>query len=90
MTTEVTILDEEPDTLVRLVDVVSDEAESDNNRHPDIVIIDDFNFELRAERNGWEDGRVYTITYEVTTPCGGVEAFATTVVVPHDQGHGAF
>ena len=47
-------------------------------------------FELRAERNGWEDGRVYTITYEVTTPCGGVEAFATTVVVPHDQGHGAF
>ncbi len=90
VTTEVTILDEEPDTLVRLVDVVSDEAESDNNRHPDIVIIDDFNFELRAERNGWEDGRVYTITYEVTTPCGGVEAFATTVVVPHDQGHGAF
>lgn len=84
------ILDEEPGTVVRLVDVVSDEADPDKgNRHPDIVIIDDFNFELRAERNGWEDGRVYTITYEVVTPCGGASLYSTTVTVVHDQGHGA-
>ncbi len=91
VTAAVVIADEEPDTVVSLVDVVSDEAESKKNRKcPDIVIIDDYNFELRAERNGWEDGRVYTITYEVTTSCGGTETFSTTVVVPHDQGHGAF
>lgn len=45
---------------------------------PDIVIIDDFSFELPAERNGFGDGRDYTITYEITTPCGGTERFTTS------------
>lgn len=87
--TEVVIRDEEPGTLVELVSVVSDEEDS-KKKYPDIVIIDDFSFELRAERNGYGDGWVYTITYEIATPCGGTERFTTSVVVPHDQGHGAF
>ncbi|MCP4306183.1 MAG: lamin tail domain-containing protein [bacterium] len=91
VTTEVSVQDEEPGTVIRLVDVVSDEADpGKGKRHPDIVIIDDFNFELRAERNGWEDGRVYTITYEVAAPCGGTGLYSTTVTVVHDQGHGAY
>jgi len=57
---------------------------------PDIVIIDDFSFGVRAERNGFGDGRDYTITYEITNACDGTERFTTSVVVPHDQGHGAF
>ncbi len=89
VTTEVVIANEEPGTTVALVDVVSDEYDY-SWWCPDIVIVDDFNFELRAERHGWEDGRVYTITYEVTTSCGGTETFSTTVIVPHDMGNGAF
>ena len=91
VTTRVTITDEEPGTAVSLVSVVSNEEDPDKGRrHPDIVIIDDYTFELRAERNGWGVGRIYTITYEVVTPCGAAETFATTVEVLHDQGHGAF
>jgi hypothetical protein len=86
VSTEVTIENEEPGTMVQLVDVVSSDDDPSTNRFPDIVIIDDFHFELRAERYGWSDGRVYTITYEVVTPCGESERFSTTVSVVHDQG----
>ncbi|MGA9597137.1 MAG: lamin tail domain-containing protein [Acidimicrobiia bacterium] len=86
VTTNVVIADEEPGTLVRLVDVVSSEDDPYSNRYPDIVIIDDYTFELRAERYGYGEGRVYTITYEVITPCGESEQFSTTVSVAHDQG----
>ncbi|MCP3996200.1 MAG: lamin tail domain-containing protein [bacterium] len=90
VTTLVVVADEEPGTTIALLSVVSDEADPDRGkRHPDIVIIDDYTFELRAERNGWGDGRIYTITYEVVTPCGVSETFSTTVEVPHDQGHPA-
>jgi len=49
---------------------------------------DDHDFDLRAERAGGGNGRVYTIVYRVVD-AGGLETFATTrVVVPHDQsGH---
>jgi len=84
VTTEVAIVDEEPGTVVELVDVVSNEA-NEWDWYPDIVIIDDYTFELRAERYGWGDGRTYTITYRVTTQCGDSETFTTTVDVVHDQ-----
>ena len=86
VTTEVVVADEEPGTEVRLVDVVSNEDDPTSNRYPDIVIIDDYTFELRAERYGYGEGRVYTITYEVVTPCGESETVSTTVTVAHDQG----
>lgn len=87
VSTSVHIEAEEPDTMIRLVDVVSDEEDfKKNKKSPDIVIIDDYTFKLRAERNGYSDGRTYTITYEVTTACGQTETFSTTVQVPHDQG----
>jgi hypothetical protein len=88
VTTEVVIDNQEPGTIVQLVDVVSSEDDAASDRSPDIVIIDDFTFELRAERYGWGDGRTYTITYEVTTPCGASERFSATVEVAHDQGLG--
>lgn len=87
VTATVDIVDEEPGTVVSLVGVTSDEE--DGNQHgacPDIVIVDDYTFELRAERNGYGDGRVYTITYEVTTACGATARFSAKVTVIHDQG----
>ena len=45
----------------------------------------DYNFQLRAERAGKGDGRVYTITYTVTDASGNSASASTTVVVPLDM-----
>ena len=51
----------------------------------DIVIVDDDTFQLRAERAGSGDGRVYTITYEVTDACGNSTLASATVNVPKSK-----
>jgi hypothetical protein len=52
----------------------------------DIVIVDDTQFLLRAERSALGDGRVYTITYQVTDDCGNTTTASATVTVPISQG----
>ena len=47
---------------------------------------EDYEFQLRAERAGKGDGRVYTITYTVTDASGNSASASATVVVPHDMG----
>jgi hypothetical protein len=73
---------------IELVSITSnepDEGLGDGDTADDIVILDDFHFQLRAERSGTGEGRIYTITYKVTDDCGN-ETFATvTVLVPHDK-----
>lgn len=73
---------------VELVSITSNEADEglgDGDTANDIVILDDFHFQLRAERSGTGEGRIYTITYKVTDDCGN-ETFATvTVSVPKSQ-----
>jgi hypothetical protein len=56
------------------------------NTTEDIVQLDDFHFQFRAERSGVEGDRVYEITYEVTDACGNSTTASATVTVPHDQG----
>jgi len=83
------------DMTVGLEDVVidkvtSDETENgggDGNTLNDIVIAADCkSVQLRAERNGGGNGRVYTITFKVTD-ASGVVGFATAKVrVPHNNG----
>jgi hypothetical protein len=46
---------------------------------------EDYIFQLRAERAGGGDGRVYTITYTVTDASGNSASASATVVVPHDM-----
>lgn len=72
---------------VELVSVTKDEPDWNPRRGPDIVIIDDTTFQLRASRLGNGDGRVYTITYSATDACGNETIFTTEVTVPHDQGN---
>ena len=65
--------------------VTSDEADNgrgDGNTEADINLLDDFTVELRSERQGGGDGRVYRIEYE--TDDG--ETGACEIHVPHDQG----
>jgi hypothetical protein len=47
---------------------------------------EDYDFQLRAERAGGGDGRIYTITYMVTDASGNSASASATVVVPHDMG----
>jgi hypothetical protein len=43
--------------------------------------------QLRAQRLGSGNGRVYTLTYSGLDHAGNPAACTTTVTVPHDQGH---
>jgi uncharacterized protein len=77
------------DPTVTLVSVTSNEpdnGEDDGNTVNDIVIVDDTTFKLRAERSGEGDGRVYTITYQVTDDCGNTAEGTATVTVPLSLG----
>jgi predicted extracellular nuclease len=79
----------DPNPTVTLVSVTSnepDDGEDDGNTVNDIVIIDDFTFNLRAERSGVGTGRIYTITYQVSDACGNVTEGSATVSVPLNLG----
>jgi hypothetical protein len=70
--------------------VTSDETENGNgsgNTLNDIVIASDFkSVQLRAEREGGGDGRVYTITFRLCDTHGNVGHATARVVVPHNPG----
>jgi predicted extracellular nuclease len=88
----VTVADNiDPNPTLTLVSVTSNEPDDglgDGDTPDDIVVVDDFTFELRAERSGTGDGRVYTITYEATDACGNSTIATATVTVPHSKGKG--
>ena len=82
-----------PVTIV-LESVTSNEPDDgigDGSHEPDVVGADleteDYDFQVRSERSGTGEGRIYTVVYRVTD-AGGLESWASaTVQVPHDQGH---
>ncbi|MDD3245889.1 MAG: hypothetical protein PHF18_03345 [Methanosarcina sp.] len=79
---------------IAITSVSSDEPEEvtgngDGNTLEDIVIVDSQTVDLRAERQGDGNGRVYTINYAVTDASGNTVAGFFQVWVPHDQGAGA-
>ena len=67
--------------------VTQDEAVG---RHPDARRTVAANqIELRAERHGWRDGRVYRIAFTVTDSTGLRCSGVVKVGVPHDRGRGS-
>lgn len=86
VTTAVTAADNlDPNPAVSLVSVTSNEADDgigDGKTTQDIVIVDDFTVQLRAERSGRGMGRVYTLTYKATDTCGNETLASVQVVVP--------
>ena len=75
---------------IALVSVTSNEPDNglgDGDTPNDIVIVNNFEFQLRAERSGTGTGRTYTITYRATDACGNVTLKSATVFVPHNQGN---
>jgi hypothetical protein len=78
-------------SAVYISKVTSDEPENinsgDGNTVKDMVIANDCkSVDLRAERDGSKNGRVYTITFKVKDIAGNVGTITTKVTVPHSQG----
>ncbi|MFL5346256.1 MAG: FG-GAP-like repeat-containing protein [Hyalangium sp.] len=71
--------------------VASDEVEDANGNGDgrtcdDIVIsADGKSVQVRSEREGTGDGRVYTVYYSITSPSGSSAQSSCHVYVPHDQ-----
>lgn len=85
------ICDPSPDVV--LTSVTSDEPEvgCGSGNHPnDIQNVSsgtaDFTFDVRSERCGTMDGRIYTATYTATDGSGHSTAGSAEVGVPHDRG----
>jgi streptogramin lyase len=75
------------DPTVELVSATSNEpdnmpGEADGNTTNDVVKVDDYTFQLRAERNERGTGRIYTITYRATDASGKGTTQSATVSVP--------
>lgn len=74
---------------VRIASVTSDEPDhggGSGNTSNDIVIAADCkSVQLRAERMGGGDGRVYTITFETTDASDNAGPATARVTVPHSQ-----
>jgi hypothetical protein len=78
----------DPSPTLTLVSITSNEPDNgmgDGNTINDIVIINDFTFNLRAERSGTGCGRTNTITYQATDASGNTATATVTVEVPHNQ-----
>lgn len=78
--------DDEP--TVTLLSVTSNEPDDglgDGDTADDIVVLDDLTFQLRAERSGTGEGRVYTITYQAIDDCGNSTAISVEVTAPMSQ-----
>jgi hypothetical protein len=71
-----------------IASVSSDEPANgtgDGNTAPDWAITGDLSVDLRSERSGMGDGRVYEITVECSDASGNTAQATTAVVVDHDR-----
>ena len=81
--------------IIELASITSSEPDNaqgvgDGNTVDDIQEADfgtpDFNFLLRAERQGSGAGRIYTVPYTATDAAGNQASASAEVFVPHSQG----
>jgi hypothetical protein len=78
------------DTVGTILSISSDEVEDasgngDGSTLQDIVITGKSTFQLRAERQGKGNGRVYGVNFKVTDSAGAEQTASCKFVVPHDQ-----
>ena len=78
-----------PFTLVAVTSSEPDNGEDDGDTTGDVVVVDATTFDLRAERSGTGNGRVYYVEYTATDSCGNVGTGAATVTVPKSMGKNA-
>jgi len=83
--------DRDPAPVCRIVEVTCNEpvnGPGDGNSEPDWEITGDLTVLLRAERDGGDTERVYTIVVACTDASGNTATDTVEVIVPHDQGKG--
>lgn len=92
ITAAVEVTDNCPNPSFVLTSITSNEPPNDNgdgNFEPDWSGADfgtpDVAFQLRSERMGPRNGRVYTITYTASDNCGNSDVAVVEVRVQHDQ-----
>jgi hypothetical protein len=76
--------DLDPAPQIAFVSVSSNEADKakgSGNTANDIVRVDDFTFNIRAERSGSGSGRIYTLTYTATDASGNTATASATITV---------
>ena len=76
-------------TSLKIISVTSNEPDNglgDGDTAGDIVITGDLTLNLRAERSGKGNGRVYTITVGARDAAGNTSTKTVTVSVPKSQG----
>jgi PKD repeat protein len=84
------VTDPDGDPVTITIDEVTQDEPTgtgENNFCPD-ARFDGDQLELRAERSGGGNGRVYEISFTATDGEGGSCSGTVTVCVPHDQGNG--
>jgi hypothetical protein len=82
----------DPNPVVRLISITSNEAANGNGDGNTAIDVQgasfgtaDLEFQLRAERSGNGDGRIYTVTYEARDESGNSTRRTGTVSVNHNQ-----
>ena len=89
ITVEITATDVCDDTPTCMIDSVSSNepinGKGSGNTSPDWEITGDFTVDLRAERSGKGDGRVYTITVACIDDSGNISEDSVNVTVPHSK-----
>jgi hypothetical protein len=81
--------DQDPSPSCGIVSVASNEdvnGTGDGDTAPDWNVTAPLGLQLRAERSGSGNGRVYTLTVSCTDDAGNAVAGTVTVAVPKDQG----
>lgn len=76
-------------TSLKIISVTSNEPDNglgDGDTANDIAITGDLTLNLRAERSGKGNGRIYTITVEAKDAAGNASTKTVTVSVPKSQG----
>jgi len=76
-------------TAWKILSISSNESSSGKGKKksPDWRISGNHTLQVRAERNGGGNGRIYTITIQATDVAGNTSLGTVTVTVPHDRGN---
>lgn len=95
ITAQVNATDDISDVAIVLTSITSNESDFDPSLVDDDAANDiqnielgtqDTTFDLRAERAGSGNGRIYTVTYTAIDAAGNATTATAEVVVPHSQG----
>ncbi len=75
----------DPDVDCQIVEITSDEPQAGPGNKDNDWTFDELTAMLRAERNGKDEDRIYTLTVQCTDDSGNYSTIDLTVIVPHDQ-----